>query len=321
MRNKARDLPPLDLLRGFEAAARHLSFTKAAAELFLTQSALSRQVQALEAALGVPLFQRRHRALLLTDEGQLLYQTTAQIQDALRKTVARITRKSPQMVTVTTLVTFAALWLVPRLSVFRKQHPQIDVRISANNDIVDLDRERIDVAIRYVAPDRVPSGAVKLFGEEVLPVCAPSLLKDRRRPLRGPDDLAHHVLLHLDDPPGQSPYLEWGTWLEAAGLSELEPAGALHFSHYDQLIQAAADGEGIALGRLPLLSRQIRERRLAAPFEPSRFSGKAPNSSRAYFILATAPRPEVELFVNWLRLQAQTEAPKGDSAIRALKKR
>lgn len=312
MGKKKQGLPPLDLLRGFECAARHRSFTKAGTELFLTQSAVSRQVQALEQALGVSLFQRRHRALLLTDEGQLLAQTVARHLQELRTTVEQISGARTRMLTVTCMVTFAALWLVPRLAAFRREHPQIDVRLSANNEVVDLERDRIDVAVRYVAPETIPARALKLFDEEVLPVCAPALLKRRDRPLREPSDLQHQVLLHLDDPPGLSPYLEWDTWLQAAGLSRMEPAGSLHFSHYDQLIQAAASGEGVALGRLPLLSRQIKEGRLAAPFERGRFSGRALSSSRAYFVLpsvSSAPKPEVKLFVDWLLRQARLESP------------
>jgi DNA-binding transcriptional LysR family regulator len=311
MQKKWRDLPPLDLLRGFEAAARHLSFTKAAAELFLTQSAVSRQVQALEAALGVPLFQRRHRALLLTDHGQLLQQAVARVLRDLRHTVEQMTAGSTRLLTVTTMVTFAALWLVPRLPEFRRRHPQIDVHISANNELLDLERSRIDVAIRYVAPDRVPASAITLFGEEVLPVCAPALLKDRARPLRVAADLSRHVLLHLDDPPGMSPYLEWRSWLEAMGLPDLKAAGDLYFSHYDQLIHAAAEGQGLALGRLPLLSRQLRERRLVAPFEDGAFGARRPRSSRAYFVLTTpgaAERPEVRHFIEWLREESRQES-------------
>ena len=311
--SRRRDLP-LDLLRGFEAAARHLSFTKAAAELFLTQSAVSRQVQALEEALGVPLFQRRHRALLLTDQGQILQQAVTRMLNDLRQTVDSITAAPGGMITVTTMVTFASLWLVPRLALFRRVHPEIDVRIAANNEILNLDRDRIDVAIRYAAPDRVPAGAVQLFGEEVLPVCAPALLRDRKRPLREPADLVHHVLLHDDPATGPLPalpYLQWDTWLAAMGLSELKPAGALVFSHYDQMIQAAANGEGIALGRLPLLSRQIREGRLVAPFEKARGRGRGTVSTRAYFMLATAAaagRPEVKHFMDWLLAEARQEA-------------
>jgi DNA-binding transcriptional LysR family regulator len=309
MQNRRRDLPPLDLLRGFEAAARHLSFTKAAAELFLTQSAVSRQVQGLEEALGIALFQRRHRALLLTDAGQVLQQTVARQLKELRDTVEAITGTPGGMLTVTTMVTFASLWLVPRLARFRQVHPEIDVRIAANNEVLDLERDRIDVAIRYAAPDRVPAGATQLFGEEVVPVCAPALLKDKARPLRAPADLARHVLLH-DDAQGSRfpalPYLQWDVWLQAMGLPELQPAGSLHFSHYDQLIQAAANGEGIALGRLPLLSGQIRDGRLVMPFEKAR--GRGTVSTRGYFMLATpaaANRSEVRHFMDWMLDEAR----------------
>ncbi|MGH8629532.1 MAG: LysR substrate-binding domain-containing protein, partial [Burkholderiales bacterium] len=305
MQNRRPDLPPLDLLRGFEAAARHLSFTKAGDELFLTQSAISRQVQGLEDALGIALFQRRHRALLLTDAGQVLQQTVARHLKELREAVEAITGTPGGMITVTTMVTFASLWLVPRLAKFRKVHPEIDVRIAANNEVLDLERDRIDVAIRYAAPDRVAAGATQLFGEEVVPVCAPALLKDKARPLREPADLARHVLLH--DDPGSSrfpplPYLQWDVWLQAMRLPDLQPAGSLHFSHYDQLIQAAANGEGVALGRLPLLSKQIRDGRLVTPFEKAHGRGRGTVSTRGYFMLATAGasgRPEVKHFMDW----------------------
>jgi len=307
------DLPPLDLLLGFEAAARHLSFTKAAAELFLTQSAVSRQVQALEEAIGVQLFQRRHRALLLTDQGQLLQQTVARQLRELRETVTRIAGESSHMITVTTLVTFASLWLIPRLAQFRRLHPGVDVRIAANNEILDLERDRIDVAIRYAAPDRAPPGAVQLFGEEVVPMCAPALLRDPARPLREPADLVHHVLLH--DDPGTARYsalyLQWDVWLQAMGLPELQPAGAVRFSHYDQMIQAAVDGEGVALGRLPLMSKQIKEGRLVTPFEKARGRGRGTVSTRAYFLLTmpgAAARPEVKHFMDWLLAEAKQDA-------------
>jgi DNA-binding transcriptional LysR family regulator len=310
---KRRDLPPLDLLRGFEAAARHLSFTKAADELFLTQSAISRQVQGLEEALGVPLFQRRHRALLLTDEGQLLQQLVARQLKELRDAVSRITAAPSRLLTVTTMVTFASLWLIPRLPRFRRLHPGIDVRIAANNELLDLERDRIDVAIRYAAPERVPPDALPLFGEEVVPVCAPSLLKDKSRPLKQPSDLAHHVLLH--DDPGNTRfsalYLQWDVWLQAMGLPDLQPAGALHFSHYDQMIQAAVKGEGVALGRLPLMSAQIREGSLVAPFAKAKGGGRGTYSTRAYFVLAApaaAAREDVRHFMDWLQAEAREEA-------------
>jgi LysR family transcriptional regulator, glycine cleavage system transcriptional activator len=302
--------PPLDLIRGFEAAARHLSFTRAGQELFLTQSAVSRQVQALEEWLGVQLFERRHRALLLTEEGQLLYRAAAGALRELQETMARIAGlSSARMVTVTAMVTLSALLLVPRLPAFRQRHPQIDVRIAADNALLDLERSRIDVAIRYVAKDRAPAGAAQLFAEEVLPVCSPKLLRDRARPLKAPADLRHHVLLHLDDPPGLSPYLEWDNWLDAMGLAQLKPAGDLRFSHYDQLIASAVEGQGIALGRLPMLRNHLRQRKLVAPFERDLLPGRRPQSSRAFFVVraARSARPEVEHFVNWLHEEARRD--------------
>jgi LysR family transcriptional regulator, glycine cleavage system transcriptional activator len=304
-------LPPLDLIRGFEAAARNLSFTKAASELFLTQSAVSRQVQALEEHLGVALFQRRHRALLLTDEGQVLYRTVAALLRDLRDTLDQIAgMHGARMVTVTTMVTFASLWLVPRLPAFRKLHPDVDVRISADNEIVDIERARIDVAVRYCAPERAPAGAIKLFGEDVMPMCAPALTREKSRPLAAPADLRQHVLLHMDDAAIFNPYLDWPVWLQAMGLADLEPAGEVRFSHYDQMIQAALDGQGVVLGRMPLLANHMRHKRLVAPFERRALAGRAPSSSRGNYVVTrprSAERAEVRAFVDWLQQEAAAD--------------
>src|SRR5436190_18243175 len=147
MANTHRPLPPLDLLRGFEAAARHLSFTRAAAELFLTQSAVSRQIQALEEFVGVALFERRHKALALTDAGQAYLRTVVPALDQLREATRRLKEsRTGHVLTVTTTVSFASMWLVPRLARFRRQNPQVDVRITATHEVVDMEREGIDVA-------------------------------------------------------------------------------------------------------------------------------------------------------------------------------
>jgi LysR family transcriptional regulator, glycine cleavage system transcriptional activator len=298
-----RDLPQLDLLTGFEAAARHLSFTRAAAELFLTQSAISRQVQALEEQIGTPLFQRRHRALLLTDAGQLLYRSAQEVLGILDQTTRQIRGlNSSRTLTVTTTISFASLWLIPRLPRFRERHPLVDVRISADHAVFDLTRDRIDVAIRYCAPERAPAQAKKLFGESVVPMCNPKLLKDRRRPLREPADLRHHILLH-DDYLDSTPWLEWGNWLQSQGLADLKPAGDLRFSVYDQMIQAALDGQGVALGRLPLLAQHVRTRRLVMPFAGASRSEPEPTSSRAFYLITeprAAARAEVQAFVDWI---------------------
>src|SRR3954470_3013690 len=161
-----KDLPSLDLLNGFEAAARNLSFTKAGAELFVTQSAISRQIKALEEQLGVPLFRRRHREILLTEAGQTLYKAVGEALRTLRDAASKLSGRASGMLTVTTTISFASLWLVPRLAEFRRQHPEIDVRIAATNDVIDLDRDGIDVAIRYCLPEAARAGAMALFGEK-----------------------------------------------------------------------------------------------------------------------------------------------------------
>src|SRR5947207_2894685 len=182
MQNPNRSLPPLDFLRGFESAARHLSFTKAAAELFLTQSAVSRQIQALESVIGVPLFERRHKALALTDAGQAYYRTVAPILEQLRDATRRIREtRTGHVLTVTTTVSFASLWLVPRLARFRRQYPNVDVRITATVDVVDLEREGVDVAIRDCPINRAPPGAIYLVGEHLAAICSPAYAREARR--------------------------------------------------------------------------------------------------------------------------------------------
>lgn len=302
MRSKLYDIPPLDPLLAFEAAARNLSFTKAAAELFLTQSAVSRQIQALEESLGVKLFERRPRALLLTESGQSLYRVAQEALQRLHDS-ARKLRGAAQVraVTLTTTPGLAALWLIPRLARFTAAHPGVDVRISAGNEIVNLDRAGVDLAIRYTQLDHA-GGARKLFGETVLPVCSPVLARERARPLVKPDDLRHHVLLHLDDP--RAAWLDWQLWLHALGIDDLQPAGKLHFSHYDQLIQAAVSGQGIALGRQPLVRGLLRDRKLIAPFK------QGVCSSRAYFLVesnAAQSKPQVRAFIDWLLAETEKE--------------
>jgi len=319
-------LPSLDLLRGFEAAARHLSFTRAAEEMFLTQSALSRQVIALEEQLGTPLFERRHRELRLTDAGQVLNIAAKSMLDELVRAVARIRHEeTTQPLTVSTNLPFASLWLIPRLARFRTRHPAIDVFISADDRIVDLEREQIDLAVRYCSEAMAPPGAPRLFGERLLPVCAPALAHDPVRPLKHPEDLARHVLLHLDDERGRFPWLNWSAWLAAIGIHELKPAGSLRFNHSAEAMQAAVDGLGVALGRVPLINSLLQQRKLVAPFR-NKYA-----TTRAYFIVTStraAKRPGAQAFIDWLIEEArreasetQEDAPEGRTARRVRRKR
>jgi DNA-binding transcriptional LysR family regulator len=305
MRNRPYDLPPLDLIEGFEAAARNLSFTRAGAELHLTQSAVSRQIKALEDWLGVPLFERRTRSMVLTSQGESLYLA---VPDVLR-TIEKVTREIrheqlARSLTVTTTPAFASLWLIPRLASYTREHPQVDVRISTSTAFVDLERSNVELAIRFtgVAP---PGNAMKLFEEEIFPVCAPELLKNRKKPLSTPAHLRHHVLLHYDDPDNRVAWLDWPTWLEAIGLTGFKAAGTVRFSQYDQVVVAAASGQGIALGRTPLLKRMLSEGKLVAPFS-SRSVGP-----RAYYVITStrsANNPDVSEFVEWLFSEARKES-------------
>jgi LysR family transcriptional regulator, glycine cleavage system transcriptional activator len=308
MHNPRATLPPLDLLRGFEAAARHLSFTKAAAELFLTQSAVSRQIQALESFIGVDLFERRHKALALTEAGAAYYRTVAPILEQLREATRRIREtRTGRVLTVATTVSFASLWLVPRLARFRHEHPDVDVRITASPEVIDLEREGVDVAIRDMAVNRAPPGAIYLVGEHLAPVCSPAYAREAKRsghPLKRPEDLRYHVLLTYHDAARRAPWLSWAAWLEAMGVEDFTPPSGVSFDQYDQVIQAALLGQGVALGRMTLTAQYIRKKQLVALF------GRQQRLARGYHALYArdaAERPEARAFVDWLRQEFRGE--------------
>jgi LysR family glycine cleavage system transcriptional activator len=307
-------LPSLDLLKGFEAAARLLSFTQAGDELHLTQSAVSRQIKELEAQLGVPLFERRHRALALTDAGRTLLPAAVQVLGAMRNATDRLRALAARRtLAVTTTHSFAALWLIPRLPGFTRSHPDVDVRIATDTRVQDLERDGLDVAIRHGPATLAGPDAQRLFGERVFPVCSPKLLRDSKRPLREPADLRHHVLLQYDDPDGRHPWLHWRTWLEVERLTDLRPAGSLLFSGYEQIIPAAIAGNGVALGRSPLVREALASGELVAPFR------RSADPARAYFAIVSkiaAARPEVAAFLAWLRTEAAAEEPRRATSIR-----
>ena len=307
MPDPASTRPSLDLLRGFEAAARHLSFTHAAHELFITQSAVSRQIKALEERLGVVLFVRGARGIAMTEAGERLYRVVSAALAQVQEAIASLTNTASRTVTLSCTLAFCSLWLIPRLSSFQKAHPGVEVRLSASNEVVNLERSRIDLAIRYAPVQRAPAGALRLFGEAVAPMCSPALLKDKSRPLRRIEDLRHHILLHLDEPMGPLPWLSWSTWLEAAGVPQLQPAGSMHFNHYEQVIRAALSGQGVALGRMPLLGGLVNDGSLALLFPDSAAS------NRAYWVItsdAARERAEVGWFVEWLMREGAEETRK-----------
>lgn len=291
----------LDLLHTFEAAARHLSFTKAGKELFLSQSAVSRQIQQLEQSLGVPLYERRHRSLALTDAGRVMQRAVNDSLERLRDAAARVQpAAAPRQVAITCTPGFASFWLIPRLARFTASHPEVDVRISATLEVIDLERSRIDVAVRFVRS----SGAKGplLFEEEVQPMCSPELVRDPRRPLNTPADLEHHTLLTVDMPAGEPPTMDWEPWLEVIGLDTVRSANTVRFTQYSEAVAAACAGQGVVIGRLPLLEGLVREGKLVAPFR-----GRAA-SRRGYFVNVAAHaagNADALDFARWLALEAE----------------
>jgi LysR family glycine cleavage system transcriptional activator len=293
-------LPSLNGLRAFEAAARHLSFTKAAAELNVTQTAVSHQIRRLEAQLGLRLFTRRNRTLALTAAAlDYLPSVRAAFED-LRGATERLLRPQHEgVLTVSALPTLAAKWLVPRLAAFQEAHPGIEVRISTATRAVDFKREEIDVAIRYGGGRWPGLRAVWLMAEEIFPVCSPALLAGER-PLRRPADLAVHTLLHVNLYSD-----EWLLWLTAAGLPPSLAQRGLTFDLNLMALQAALDGLGVALGRSPFVEADLAAGRLVAPFDIV-----VPGTSSFYVVApeATADSPKIALFRNWLVAAASRPA-------------
>lgn len=299
-----RSLPTLDHLKGFAAAARHLSFTRAAAELFLTQSAISRQIQTLEEQLGVALFVREPRRLTLTAAGERLQETVDTVFRQLAATTDSLRQLGKRTVTVSASVGISSLWLVPQLAEFLDEQPEVDVRISANNRMVNLEREGIDLALRYCAAEDAPPSAALLFGDEVFPVASPAVAGVYAAQGLDGAGLAASTLLAYDGI-GRYPWLEWSEWLLALGLKDVAPKAVLHFNHYDQLIAAAVAGQGLALGRGPLLRRLLDSGQLVALAGP-----RQRIASRAYYLVPVEgeARPEVELLMAYLLRKAAVES-------------
>ena len=307
---KRFNLPPLDLIQGFEAAARKLSFTKAAEELFITQSAVSRQIRALEEHLSVALFERRHRALVLTEQGRILQRAAGELLERLQDVTNRLRADggSPTL-TVTTTSGFASLWLIPRLRGFTALQPDVDVRISATYKAINLERSLVDVAVRYGREENAPEDAIRLFGEELFPICIPALKNDPARPLQTLRDLERHALLHMD---GADGYLDWETWLAAEGHADLKPAASIRFDSYEQMIQAALAGQGVALGINRLVNHLVQAGQLVAPFDMSVVG------TRIYYVIRSElsrGRPHVDAFVDWLMAEAKGAALTGTAAV------
>ena len=294
-------LPSLNGLRAFEAAARHLSFTKAAEELSVTQTAISHQIKRLEEELGLKLFVRQNRSLALTAEARdYLPGIRAAFQD-LRLATERLTRRdNANMLTVSTLTSFAAKWLMPRLSKFQQLHPDIDVRVTTSTELADFTRDGVDVGIRYGHGKWPGLRSDWLMTEEMFPVCSPALLKGEH-PIRTPDDLKHHTLLYT----GNDTEDDWRQWLTAAGVTTaILQQPSLTFDMIFMTVQAAIDGLGVAIGRSAFVEGDLAAGRLVAPFEV-----KLPVDVGFYLVCpeGTADAPKIVAFRDWLIAAAKRD--------------
>ena len=291
----ARRLPNLNGLKAFEAAARHESFTKAVEELCVTQGAVSHQVKALEAELGLKFFNREPKQLVITEAGRGYLEVVRDALDRIASGTDRLLqRQSSGVLTVSTSPNFASKWLVHRLGRFAEAHPSIDLRVSATLQHVDFTREDIDIAVRHGDGSDLGLDITRLYTEELLPVCSPALLRGPH-PLRQPADLAHHTLLHMDH------RQDWSKWLDAAGVTNVDLSRGPVFNQASIGIDAAVDGQGVALARTGLAAHDLITGRLVRPFE------LALPVSYAYWIVcprATANLPKITTFRDWLLAEA-----------------
>jgi len=291
-------------LRAFDAVARHLNFRAAAEEMALTQSAVSRQIQALEEEIGAPLFLRHTRAVELTSAGALLQMAVAQslprIDNAVRQIRQSAGRRS---VALTTFASFASMWLIPRLEQFQRDNPDIDIRIDASDAPLDLEIADVDLALRYGPVTSMPPRAIRMFGEQLTPVASPWLLKSGPR-LEKPADVAQFALIEAGD--AHQTHLQWLTWrrwFDEHGLVKLQPRRWLYFNYAYQMVQAALSGQGIVLARLPLVAESLANGDLVEPLPHLRM-----DSPMAYWLIVgprSAQRPEIKAFCEWLMGQSR----------------
>lgn len=294
-----RRLPSLNALRAFEAAARYESFTRAAEELCVTQGAVSHQVKALEAELGVRLFSRTPRRLIITEAGRDYLVTLRDAFDRIAEGTERLQqRQNAGVLTVSTSPNFAAKWLVHRLGRFVEAHPEIDLRVAAQLHHIDFAREDVDIAVRHGNGPWPGLHCTRLAAEALFPVCSPKLSRGRNA-LRRPADLAGHTLLHLDNRE------DWKKWLAAAGVEDIDLSRGPVLNQASMAIDAAAGGQGIALARTGLAAHDLTTGRLLCPFGP------ALPVAYAYWIVcpeATAKLAKIETFRDWLLAEAAEEA-------------
>ena len=295
-----RRLPPLNALRAFEAAARHLNFSRAADELSVTPGAVSQQIQNLEDYVGVALFKRTPKGLLLTDPAQIALPALREAFDRLAEAASMLTAAvDGRRLTVSVAPSFAAKWLVPRLGHFEALHPQVDVWISAGMELVDFNSGEIDIAIRYGAGRYPGLEVVRLMQETVIPVVSPALLESQ--PLNDPADLAGHILLHDGSPDADESCPDWTMWLAARGVRGVDGTRGPRFNQSSLVIEAAVGGRGVALAKRALAQADLDAGRLVSPFQITTAV------DFAYYLVHPKPTgrlPQVKAFMTWITAEA-----------------
>lgn len=302
---KPRHPAPLNALRAFEAAARCLSFNAAAKQLFVTPAAVSHQVKHLEAYLGVMLFIRGNRSVELTAQGQALAATLGDLFEQLDLALEHATAQVAADLRVSTLESFAAKWLAPRLHRFQRAYPEVRLRIETGNEHADIGRGEVDLAIRYGSGGYPGVDAELLMEAPVLAICAPSLLEDRLQSPVHPDELKQYTLLHDDSAAGRPGVPGWADWLQTAGAGAVDASRGPVFASIYLAQEAAIAGHGIALGVAPLVKEDLQQGRLMRLFD------HAVDNAFAFWLVrrqGQTPSPMVEAFCAWLRDEAADDA-------------
>ena len=295
-------------IRAFEAVARRLSFRAAAEDLHLTQSAISRQIQALEEEIGTVLFTRGTRHVALTSDGAALLAAVTPALERLDAGVRHIrSTRARRGVNVSTFASFASLWLLPRIEAYQREQPTLDIRIDASDRLLELDDPEVEILIRYCDASRVPDDAIRLFGECVTPAASPRLIEQAASgaapPLEKPSDLALHTLLEEDDHRPSAQFLSWRHWLARQGLPRLAPQRWLYLNFTYQQVQAALSGQGVVLARLPLVAESLARGELIELFGED---GRCASPLNYWLVIAPSrrDRPEVQRFAEWVQAQA-----------------
>lgn len=304
----SRRIYPLNALRVFEAAARHLSFVEAAEELSVTPAAVSHQIKKLEEYLGLPLFRRQQKGLMLAESGQLLATELRDVFLRLDTAMERVLDDDSQgALSLSVAPTFAVMWLIPRLHKFSALHPDVDVRISTSLSLVDFQRDDVDAVIRLSKEQPVDLEVIKLCDETVTPMCSPRLLEGDNA-LKNPNDLSRHVLLHNHSMDYDPDTPIWRTWLDAAGVSDVDDSRGMHFGLPDHGLQASMDGEGVVLGWRFLARKHVAAGRIVEPFDLALSLG---SSFYLGYPQAYARRPNIVTFRDWLLREIREDMATG----------